>query len=316
MASDRPMASDRRILIGPDKTFVVAENGPMRLVIRAFHQGRFLMEPALDAAEYAFSCLEQVAGHLPVLKRPATGRPENFPDQPPICRAMCESVKAAGDPDLTPMAAVAGAIADAVADYLFQKIKVGNRSLQDRNQDANIKVIVDNGGDLAIRLSGQETATVGLRPDLNSTDLSHTLALTGEKESYGVNTSGMGGRSFTRGIASAATVLAPLSSTADAAATAIANACFHPDENIVQVAAGQLDPNTDIPRIPVTVQAAALAPETVEKALEAALDKADTLTKSSLIYGAFIVCKNRFALTRPFDYARITPQPDNSLLPL
>lgn len=293
------MGSDRRIVIGPDKTFVVAENGPMRLVIRGFCRDRFQMEPALDTAQFAFSCLEQVAGDLSTLKGLTdTGHLQ------PISQNMCASVQGVGDADLTPMASVAGAIADAVADHLFEAL---------RNTHQDIKVIVDNGGDLAIRLAGDENARVGLRTDLNTTELSHTMALSSAMPAYGVNTSGMGGRSFTRGIASAATVLAADSCTADAAATAVANACYHEDENIVQVPAGQLDPATDIPHIPVTVQAAGLSPSTVQKALTAALEKAERLKGRGLIYGAFIVCGGRLVQTRHFDHALITPRPGNPL---
>jgi uncharacterized protein len=291
------MASDRQILISPDRTCVLAENGPMRLAIRAWCHGRFQMNPAIEAAEFSFTCLEQVAGHLKVLQGSEAGTlPETLPA---VCQSMVDSVRSIGDPDLTTMASVAGAIADAVADYLVQQIRSENREVRD------IKVIVDNGGDLAVRLSGKEKVKVGLRTDLNTTELSHTMTLDSKKESYGVNTSGMGGRSFTRGIASATTVLAPASSTADAAATAIANACFYEDKNILQVPAGLIDPHTDIPNIPVTVRAVNLSPLTVKKALKAALDKADRFKSKGLIYGAFIACRGCIAMTRPFDHAGI-----------
>ena len=294
------MTSDRRIFISPDSTFVVAENGPMRLVIRGWRRERFQTEAVLETAEYAFTCLAQVAGCLGELKGRVAG--EAAGSLPPVCRYMCESVAAVGDEDLTPMASVAGAIADEVADYLFKRIGQGGAG--------PVKVIVDNGGDLAVRLSGGARATVGLRPDLNAPGLSHKMELDSSPGISGVNTSGMGGRSFTRGIASAATVLAPASSAADAAATAIANACFHEDENIVRVPAGQLDPHTDIPDIPVTLRAADLNPETVEKALAAAVDKAETLKAAGLIHGAFIACGTRTAMTR-IDHARIVPLAGN-----
>ena len=302
------MGSDHSIHISPDGNFVVAENGPMHLVIRAWYRDCFQIEAALAAARFAFSCLTQVAGELKSLRSlPAGG---GIAHLPPICRNMCKNVQDVGDADLTPMAAVAGSIADAVADYLFDTI----RTEDSRNSD--IKVIVDNGGDLAIRLSGGAEARVGLRTDLKTTEISHTMELAGGIPGYGVNTSGMGGRSFTRGIASAATVLAATSCRADAAATAIANACYHRDENIVQVPAGRLDPHSDIPGIPVTVKAAGLSANTVERALGAALGKAEILQGKGLIYGAFIVCGGRMALTRPFDHALIIPSPGNHLSPL
>jgi ApbE superfamily uncharacterized protein (UPF0280 family) len=67
---------------------------------------------------------------------------------------MLESVRAVGDARLTPMAAVAGTIADGVADFLFSR--------------GMTKVIVNNGGDIAVRLKAPNAVRVGLREDVNS----------------------------------------------------------------------------------------------------------------------------------------------------
>ena len=69
-----------------------------------------------------------------------------------------------------------------------------------------------------------------IRPQVNSRHISHVIRLDGSQAAWGVTTSGVGGRSLTRGIASAVTVLAANASVADAAATAIGNACFVEDE--------------------------------------------------------------------------------------
>ena len=124
-----------------------------------------------------------------------------------LAQRMIESVRAIGDMDLTPMAAVAGTIADGVADWLFAR--------------GPTKVVVDNGGDIAIRLAAGETATVGIRPQINCSDISHIAYLDERRLSWGVTTSGRGGRSFTRGIASAVTVIAENASINIAAGTPI-----------------------------------------------------------------------------------------------
>ena len=279
------MNSDQRIIIAPDKQSVIAENGPMRLVIKAWHNGVFQMEAAIQAAKFSFSCLKQVAGHLQYLKKINSVLPEgeeNF-----ISMRMMESVRMIGDKDLTPMAAVAGSIADEVADRLFA-METG-------------KVIVDNGGDIAIRLSGLERAKVGLRTDLNSKEISHIMELDARSLSWGVATSGLGGRSFTKGIASAATVVAKTSSKADAAATSIANACFCRDKNIVQVPAGLINPDTDIPDIPVTVSVGELSPETIRTALENALGKAEEYVEKGFIHGALIAAGGSVVITNRFN---------------
>jgi ApbE superfamily uncharacterized protein (UPF0280 family) len=198
-------------------------------------------------------------------------------------RRMVGSVKAIGDDDLTPLAAVAGTIADAVADWLYER-------------DAT-KVIVDNGGDIAVGLAAGETATVGIRPRINSPQISHVICLDAAHPAWGVTTSGMGGRSFTRGIASAVTVLAATASVADAAATAIANACSVEDDGIVQLPAEKIDPNSDLAGIHVTIQVAPLSSAKIRSATDNARHKADDLSQKGVISGAFIALENAIVIT-------------------
>ena len=209
------------------------------------------------------------------------------PLQDEIARAMLESVRSIGDEDLTPMAAVAGTIADFVADWLFARNNV-------------TRVIVDNGGDIAIRLKAGESARVGLRPVIESQEITHSILLGSKYSSWGVTTSGMGGRSLTRGVASAVTVFATSSSVADAAATAIANGCFSEDENILQVPAKTIDPHTDLGDMLVTVSASGLAEKTVRKALENGLNKATDIQERGLILGTLIVVGEKIGQTPGF----------------
>jgi len=289
------MGSDRRIMISPGRDAVVSENGPLHLVIRAWTGDKFQTDPALAAAEFAFTCLDQVADNLAGLRElPALSK---FRPSDPTARAMVDSVLALGDPELTPMASVAGAIADAVADFLFDR--------------GCTRVIVDNGGDLAIRLAPMETARVGIRPDLNAKALSHILTLDGTCPAYGVNTSGFGGRSFTTGIASAATALASSSALADAAATSIANACFVSDHRISRIPADRISPLTDIPHIPVTVAVGALPPALIREALTRARARSIDYADSGLIIGAFVACGGQWTATDSFAPGRLEPLADN-----
>jgi hypothetical protein len=196
---------------------------------------------------------------------------------------MVTSVKTIGDGDLTPMAAVAGTIADAVADWLFER--------------GLTRVIVDNGGDIAIRLARGERATVGVRPQITSRLISHVIYLDSSRSAWGVTTSGMGGRSFTRGIASAVTVLADNASLADAAATAVANSCFVEDKSILQLPAQNIDPNSDLADIHVTSEVKLLSTESIRKAVGNARRKADNLFQKDLIIGAFIALGSVYTIT-------------------
>src|SRR5210317_2095720 len=100
-----------------DAETVLAECGPMRLAIRAWQNGRPQIALCRQAAQASFAYLEAVAKHKTVLSDFAgniKALPENY-----LAQRMIESVRAIGDIDLTPMAAVAGTLADAVADWLF-----------------------------------------------------------------------------------------------------------------------------------------------------------------------------------------------------
>jgi ApbE superfamily uncharacterized protein (UPF0280 family) len=190
---------------------------------------------------------------------------------------MIDSVTAIGDDDLTPMAAVAGTIADAVADWLYER--------------GATRVIVDNGGDIAIRLSPGEHATVGVRPQITSPLISHVINLKSGL-SWGVATSGLGGRSFTRGIASAVTVLAANASVADAAATSVANACIVDAPYLVQLPAEEMDPHSDLTGIRVTVASGLLSSEKIGLAVRRAGRKAENFSRRNIIIGAFIALAN------------------------
>jgi ApbE superfamily uncharacterized protein (UPF0280 family) len=255
-----------------DAESVLAECGPMRLVIRAWNVERPQLKLAHQAAERSISYLERIAQCRAMLSRPWP-QIESLPEDL-LARRMVSSVTAIGDDDLTPMAAVAGTIADAVADWLFDK--------------GATKVIVDNGGDVAIRLVEGESATVGVRPQVNSPHLSHVIRLQGQRSTWGVTTSGMGGRSFTRGIASAVSVLAANASIADAASTAVANACFVADSSIIQQPAESVDSNSDLRGTNITTDAGPLDSAKIGIAINHAKQKAESLSHREIIIGAFI----------------------------
>ena len=278
---------DRLIEILPGDRGVLAENGPMHMIIQAWHHGRLHNDLAMGAGQFAFICLEQVAAHRShLVHRDARLRSCLEEKGAWVALKMVQSVLAFDEPDLTPMAAVAGTMADAVADWLFQR--------------GMTRVIVNNGGDIAIRLSGTETVRVGIRTDIKSSLIGHSMTLDARASSWGVTTSGLGGRSLTRGIASAVTVLSSTASLADAAATALANACFSEDDGILQLPARLLEPGTDIPDIPVTVQVGSLNPETYAHALSKALDRAEFYVEKGKMAGALIAAGGQKMWTRNF----------------
>ena len=261
---------------------VLAESGPMRLVISAGIGKVVQTKMALKAAEESFGFLERVARHRKFLGRHFLESRGEIRD--PLVLKMIESVMMVDDEDLTPMAAVAGTIADEVADFLFEH--------------GMTKVVVDNGGDVAIRSDRDEPITVGIRPDVNDRSVSHVIGLDPGLRSHGIATSGLGGRSLTRGIASAATVVARTASLADAAATAVANASFLVDEQVLRRPAEELDPYTDIPGLDVTVKVGPLPEETKSSAVSKAIRRAEELVRREVILGAFVAVQGVHGMTK------------------
>jgi len=255
-----------------DEESVLAECGPMRLVIRAWKGNEPQIDLVREAAAKSFLYLERVAGFRSELSQPFSDL--KVQPQDDLALEMVNSVATIGDHDLTPMAAVAGTLADAVANWLFEQ--------------GATKVIVDNGGDIAVRLAEGESVTVGVRPRVTSRHISHVINLDSGRSAWGVTTSGVGGRSLTRGIASAVTVLSTKASVADAGATAIANACFVEDDRIIQLPAAKIDPTSDLKDMLVTTEVGPLSSEKILAAINSARRKADDLSQKGIIDGAFI----------------------------
>jgi ApbE superfamily uncharacterized protein (UPF0280 family) len=123
---------------------------------------------------------------------------------PWIVRAMARAGAAAG---VGPMAAVAGAVCEAIARALGAGVT---------------ELIIENGGDL--HLASARERTVGIFTGTTGADLDLRLRFTPERMPVGVCTSsGRIGHSLSFGEACAATVVARSATLADAAATAVGN---------------------------------------------------------------------------------------------
>ena len=259
---------------------VLAECGPMRLVIEASVGGIPQSQLCVRAAEEAFLLLEKIAQQRRLLSRRYRKLPDDLNDF--LARKMIRSVLVV-DKELTPMAAVAGTIADGVASFLYRR--------------GMTRVIVNNGGDVAIRTGLDVSVNVGIRPDLTHSKISDIVTLGNERSSWGVATSGLEGRSLTQGVASAVTIFAGSASVADAAATSIANASYIADKTVIRRHAEELDEQTDIPGIAVTVQAGPFSEQKKNLALSRAMEKAEKLLKKGLIFGAYIVVDGKVKMT-------------------
>lgn len=261
---------------------VMIECGPMRLVIDARVGKVPQPQQALRAADEAVRFLEGVAAARPFLGRDYRCLTPQITD--PLALKMVAGILAVGDEDLTPMAAVAGTIADAVADFLFER--------------GMTRVLVDNGGDVAIRCCDGEPVVVGIRPNVASKRIAQVMVLGPERTAWGIATSGLGGRSLTRGVLDAATVVAADASRADAAATAVANASYVEDSAVVQAPAEAIDPRTDIAGLRVTAGVGPLPEAKKNQAVNQAIRRAEKLIDHRIVLGAFVACQGRTAMTR------------------
>jgi ApbE superfamily uncharacterized protein (UPF0280 family) len=264
------------------KGTVLVDYGPMRMFISASENGKPLVKLAEEGARFAMKVLEDLAKFLPVIKKKSLEleAEETFPD---VVRRMIEATKKMEEPDLTPLAAVAGTSSDVVADFIFSR--------------RGTKIIVDNGGDIAIRLREGEVARVGVKTEIEAKHPTYLISIDSTMGIGGVATSGLGGRSFTKGIASAVTVLSETASLADAAATVIGNFTNVEDPNIMRSLAEKIYPDTDIAGEWVTIKVGELSQEKIEEALNRGLSRAYSICQKGLIHGAMIALQGNVVWT-------------------
>jgi len=261
---------------------VLVDYGPMHMSISAFENKKPLIKLAEEGAHFAMKVLEDLAKFLSVIKKKSQVLEieEDFPD---VIRRMIEATKKMEEPDLTPLAAVAGTASDVVADFMFSR--------------GGTKIIVDNGGDIAIRLREGEVARVGIKTEIDAKQPTYLISIDSTMGIGGVATSGLGGRSFTKGIASAATALSQTSAFSDAAATVIGNFTNVEDPNIVRSLAEKIYSDTDIAGGWVTIKVGKLSQEKIEEAFNKGLLKAYSICQKGLIKGALVALQGNVVWT-------------------
>lgn len=266
-------------LVAPGKMLI--SYGPVELSLIAYCKDKGADELVKMGAEMVPLLLKDLALYKNELKKnyKEINISGNLPE---IVRQLFESVAAFKDPHFTPMVAVASTIAGMIADKMFER--------------GATKVIVNNGGDIAVRLKKGETTRVGLAPSITEQKPTHFLDLIGENDIRGICTSGFGGRSFTKGIASAAIAFSHDNGLSDVAATMIGNHTFAPDKAITKVLAEKIDPETDLVGYKVTDSIGNISDETKKIALKNGLEKAQELKERNLIKGAVIFVQDYYGM--------------------
>ena len=264
-----------QIALLPDGKRLHLQDGPIDLIVEAVGSASD-RRAAYDAAARRFTgLLDELCGELRLLRQAAD--PERCPLQGVVARRMHAAVAPfAAAHFITPMAAVAGSVAE---EILAAMTEVAHLE----------RAYVNNGGDIALYLTDGERFSVGLmdRPDPSGT--MRTIAIDADDPSRGIATSGRHGRSFSLGIADAVTVLARTASQADAAATIIANSVDLPGHPaITRCPARDLQPDSDLGARLVTRDVGDLSGHEIAATLESGAACARRLLAMGLIDGAIL----------------------------
>jgi ApbE superfamily uncharacterized protein (UPF0280 family) len=272
------------------------QDGPIDLVIEAFGDRQAVATAYIAAVRRFTGLLDELVTELPLLRAQAHAAGTELTGV--VARRMHAAVTPfAAECFITPMAAVAGAVADEILRAMQQAAPLA-------------RAYVNNGGDIALHLQGAESFVLGLvnRPDRPS--LFARAKIAAQDPSRGIATSGWRGRSFSLGIADAVTILAATAAQADAAATIVANAVDLPGHPAIERApAAAIAPDSDLGGRLVTRAVGSLAPAEVEQALAHGLARAGALRDRGLIHAAAIRLQGETSLLVPDDGAapRLSP---------
>lgn len=285
MSASRARFADGRLHFqhGPIDIIVGAEGDPC--AVRAAH---------LAAWERFEQVLAELVSELPLLRKPVelpvfpgdAAPGVRNPLRGPIARRMWTACSPFARETITPMAAVAGSVAEELIAH-YQREGVS-------------RAWVNNGGDIAWHLARDAAPfRIGLVADLGKFDAptprcDGRLTVTADMPARGIATSGWRGRSFSLGIADSVTVLAHTAAQADAAATVIANAVDIDDSRIVRRPACEMKDDSDLGERLVTVQVPSLEPDRISRALARGRNRARELRDSGLILGCTLVLQKRF----------------------
>ena len=257
----------------PDGQRLHLQHGPIDLVIEADGSGDEILASYHQAAQRFETVLTELVGELGVLRMPAASD-ERLDGV--VARRMREATLPHTENFITPMAAVAGAVADEILASM-----VAGRRLD--------RAYVNNAGDIALYLGEGARYVAALVADPVQARIICRATVTAAGPVRGFATSGRHGRSHSLGIADAVTVLARNAAAADAAATMIANAVDLPGSaKISRAPARELYPESDLGDRLVTVDVAGLSRADVALALITGQERAEKLVAAGLIQSAFL----------------------------
>ena len=253
------------------------QHGPIDLILEAFGAPGEVAAFHEQAWARFRTVLGELVGELAALRTGLPARPDGRSSgiRSPVGQRMAAACAPHAGVFVTPMAAVAGAVADEVL-----AAGIAGRRLA--------RACVNNGGDIALHLAPGERFRTGMVA-LGERPAAAGVAEIGSADGIGgIATSGWRGRSLSLGIADSATVLAPCAAAADVAATLIANAVDTDSPAIVRSPARALDPDSDLGDRPVTVEVGVLTAAEQAAALAAGRAAAQAMIGQGLIAAALL----------------------------
>ncbi len=259
------------------------QHGPIDLIIGAEGDRKV----AFAAAQKRFSTvLTELVSELPLLRSRL-----NLSSPVPVgavAKRMDQATRPlCADTFITPMAAVAGSVADEVLSAMCA--------------DAELRrAYVNNGGDIALHLAPGECFTTAMASH-NGRDLGR-IRIQATDPVRGIATSGRHGRSLSLGIADSVTVLAQCAAQADVAATLIANQIDLPGHpTVLRRPASDIIGDSDLGDKAVVTGCGPLAPTDIDRALDAGLACADGFVQRNVIVGASLFLQNESRTTQARD---------------
>ncbi|MDN5925758.1 MAG: UPF0280 family protein [Hyphomicrobiales bacterium] len=259
-----------RIVWLPDGRRLHMNHGPIDLVVEAFGAAGEVKAAYRQAARRFQTILGELVEELTELRRPSSLKRRSFAG--PTARRMEVAASRFAEIFVTPMAAVAGSVADEMLAAML-----AGRSLD--------RAYVNDGGDIAIHLAKGQSMKAAIAGALHG--LSDRLVIRADDRVRGIATSGWRGRSFSFGIADAVTVLAKDGASADVAATLIANAVDLPRHPAIRrQCACDIQPDSDLGERLVTTDVGLLGDNEITLALERGRAVAEDYRRHGLIEAA------------------------------
>ena len=250
------------------------QHGPINLVIKANGNSSSIKKAYGLASQRMEGMLQGLVDNLSTLREPLNPRVElNIDDV--TSDHMISTARQFEDHFITPMAAVAGAVADKILSSM-------------RNVKGLDSIYVNNGGDIALFIGHDKKMKIGIVPTLTAAEPLASIDITSGDKVRGIATSGWGGHSFSLGIADAVTVLAKNAAIADIVATLIANEVNCDSDCIDRVQALEIDPDSDLKEKLVTLKVGNLDENEISKALARGARFAQKLIDDKKIFGVFI----------------------------